>query len=70
VNQSFPRSQRCERRVAALKPSAYMGTRVDGGASGATSQLTSITFTSKEAKHEKKCIQDDRVSYCNDIAFG
>jgi hypothetical protein len=26
--------------VAALKPSAYLGTKVGGGASGATSQLT------------------------------
>ena len=33
-----------------MKPSANMGARVDGGASGATSQLTSC----KEANHEKK----------------
>jgi hypothetical protein len=33
-----------------MKPSADMGARVDGGASGATSLLTSC----KEADHEKK----------------
>jgi hypothetical protein len=33
-----------------LKPSANMGARVDGGASGATSLLT----LGKEADHEKK----------------
>jgi hypothetical protein len=36
--------------MEAMKPSADMGARVDGGASGATSQLTSC----KEANHEKK----------------
>jgi hypothetical protein len=30
--------------MEALKPSAYLGTRVGGGASGATSQLTSNRF--------------------------
>lgn len=33
-----------------VKPSADMGARVDGGASGATSLLTSC----KEADHEKR----------------
>ena len=33
-----------------MKPSADLGARVDGGASGATSQLTSC----KEANHEEK----------------
>jgi len=36
--------------VEALKPSAYLGTKVGGGASGATSQLTSNRYKSKEAK--------------------
>ncbi len=56
--------------MAASKPSAYLGTKVDGGASGATSQPTVITFTSKEAKHEKKCTQDVRNGDCDYIAFG
>jgi hypothetical protein len=37
--------------MGVMKPSANMGARVDGGASGATSQLTSC----KEANHAKKC---------------
>jgi hypothetical protein len=40
-----------------MKPSADMGARVDGGASGATSQLT----VCKEATHEKYHI----ISGCN-----
>ena len=39
--------------MAALKPSAYLGTKVDGGASGATSQLTLTLIRSKEAKMKK-----------------
>jgi len=38
------------KQMEAVKPSAYMGARVDGGASGATSRLTHC----KEANHERK----------------
>jgi len=39
--------------VAALKPSAYLGTKVGGGASGATSQLSLTLIRSKEAQSEE-----------------
>jgi len=39
--------------LAALKPSADLGTRVGGGASGATSQLTNKCIQSKEANGER-----------------
>ncbi len=38
----------CE-ELAAMNPQAYMGARVCGGASGATSQLTVIQLKSEEA---------------------
>ena len=43
-------SLRATQDMEVTKPSANMGARVDGGASGATSQLTQ----SKEATHEQK----------------
>jgi hypothetical protein len=57
--------------LEASKPSAYLGARVDGGASGATSQITTNTFLkSKEAESEKESIQGFGSDRCNGIAFG
>jgi hypothetical protein len=42
VKNYFKAQNEAEKIVEVLKPSANLGTKVDGGTSGATSQLTEI----------------------------